>query len=59
MPHSVRWTAKPQSAMYFAAVVGVLDMPDIVPITVVVEPDPAVVVVVAMVTGGIEPVMGV
>ena len=39
--------------------VGELDIPDIVPITVVVEPDPALVVVVAIVTGGIEPVTGV
>jgi len=40
-------------------VVGEFDIADIVPATVVVEPDPAVVVVVAIVTGGIEPVTGV
>ena len=55
-----RWeTEKPQHSTYFVAVVGELDIPDIVPTTVVVEPDPAVVVVVAIVAGGIEPVIGV
>ena len=47
------------ASTYFAAVVGEFDIPDIVPATVVVEPDPALVVVVAIVTGGIEPVTGV
>jgi len=45
---------------YLATVVVVLAMPDIVPMTVVVEPDEAaVVVVIAIVVGGTVPVMGV
>lgn len=59
MPLPFRITEKPRSAPYLATVV-VLPMPDIVPKTVVVEPDAAAGgVVVATDVVGTVPVMGV
>jgi hypothetical protein len=59
MPLPFRNTEQPRSAPYLATVV-VLPIPDIVPTTVVVEPDAAAgVVVVATDVVGTVPVMGV
>lgn len=59
MPLPVRSTGEPRQSDYLATVV-VLALPDIVPMTVVVEPEvAAVVVVIAIVVVGTVPVMGV